>query len=333
MKLFGLRIVRLLAAMAAVAGLMVGGLATAATPAGQVISNVALISYTLGQLAVTVSSNTVSFAVPELVDARLNWNDAGPVVVGSPDSERALGFRLRNLGNAAHTFVLTATPSANQPVLPVLVSKPLYIETGWAEGLQLSGPNSDRPAANGSSIVLEPQASAIIYVVANIPAGASQGARGAVLLEAKSATPALLGKPAGTILPAEGAGGLDLVIGQFAGATQDTGQFSVDGAVVSTAKKVVEVVDPNGGAKVVSGSLVVYEISVTAQGRGRLTDLTITDPLPAEMAYVAGSLSVNGIAVADNSGVTSVAGNTVMASLGSRDAPFVATLRLKARIR
>lgn len=302
----------------------------AVSPPGTVIDNQAYLSFTMDGMNLNLASPRVSFTVLELVDARVQWNDAGPIGVSSPDAGKAPSFKVWNLGNARHAFTLHATALSDQVFTPELSAPALYIENGLQAGLQASGPLSDSPLGNASAIDLDPQESKTIYVAADIPADLMQESRGGILLEARSGTVSVQGRAAGSLLPNAGTGGVDLVVGKFGGAAQDSGYFVVSGTVVKTAKSVVRVEDPTGGSKAVSGSLVSYEIRISAQGPGHLSDITFVDALPAQLSYVPNSLILDGNAISDTGRVV---GETITVGLGSKSAPFVSTLQLKARIK
>lgn len=300
------------------------------TAPGTFVSNVATATFTQEGVQRTVSSNTAVFQVLELVDARVQWNDAAPVGVSSPDTARALVFTVINLGNARHTFILNTRAQPGLDFEPVPASPTLYLESGAAQGLQRSGPDADVSLMEGFALDIESMQSRIVYALADMPASAELGARGALALTARSAIRAVQGSPVGAVLPGAGTGGLDLVVGHFAGTASDRGLYEVRGVVVSTAKRVASVIDIRGGASASPGSLITYEISVLAQGRGELEDLLIEDALPAELAYVPGSLFLDGVALPDGPHVNN---NRITVSLGRREAPFSVSLRLQARIR
>jgi len=55
---------------------------------------------------------------------------------------------------------------------------------------------------------------------------------------------------------------------------------------------VVNVLDPLGGAVVMPGSVITYQILIDITGAGAVTGLAITDPPPAETTYLPNSISI-----------------------------------------
>ena len=316
------------------AGLLVlaGGAAHAVTPPGTIINYVARVTYTMPSLAsaFTVNSTIATFQVLELVDAKVQWSDASAVIVSSPDAHKPLTFKVFNLGNAQHSFVLSAATLPGGQVKATPSSPALYVENGLQSGLQLSGPNADTALANGSVVDFAAQEVKTIYAASDIASGAAFNAQGSITLTARSALTSIQGAAPGTQLAGVGTSGLDVVVGHFAGTAKADGGYIVQGAIVSTNKRVAGVVDTTGGSKAGSGSVVTYEISIVAQGSGHLSDVTITDPLPAETDYVSNSLLLDGVALSDTGRVS---GNTITVVIGAKSAPFTSTLQFKARIR
>ncbi len=71
------------------------------------------------------------------------------------------------------------------------------------------------------------------------------------------------------------------------------GTYRVSAGAVTLTKTVVSTTDPLGGTKLVPGSIVRYQISVSVAGSATAENLVIHDPLPADLAYVVGSLAVS----------------------------------------
>lgn len=69
-------------------------------------------------------------------------------------------------------------------------------------------------------------------------------------------------------------------------------------AVVSVVKS-AEVSDQSGGNKAVSGSIITYTLVVTVAGNGTAAGVVITDPIPANTTYTAGTLKLNGAPLTD----------------------------------
>ena len=312
------------------------------TSAGTTITNVATLNYMIGPgVSATATSNIVSLRVDEIILAVLTWQDAAPVAVSTPGSNDVLTFLLTNGGNGSEAFGLTRT---NGPVpLPPGNYTPqngsigsIYLESGLLAGFQATGPSADTvyvPGANDPN--LAPDASQTVYVIANTPSVASN-ARGDVLLSAASMTAGAAGALPGTSLAGLGQGGGFAVVGSSRARASATGSFIASGTGFVISKTVLSVLDPRGSAVVMSGAVLTYQIVATLSGTGTATSLMITDPLPANTAYVPGSIAVDGIAKTDAADADNAqfitATQTVSVSLGNVAAPANNVITFRATI-
>lgn len=94
---------------------------------------------------------------------------------------------------------------------------------------------------------------------------------------------------------------------------------------LSINKGIVEVIDLNGGNSAISGSEVIYKITVATQGMGSLDNVVITDITPADMSYKTSSIILDGTVLTDSVdadeadyGVT--AAQTITVNLGNINA-------------
>ena len=116
--------------------------------------------------------------------------------------------------------------------------------------------------------------------------------------------------------------------------TSATGSYITSGLRLVVSKTVADVLDPNGGAVVMPGSVMTYEIAVALSGVGTAVNLVITDPLPAETTFVPGSISVGSIAKTDAADADNAqfSANTVSVSLGDVAAPANVVITFRATI-
>lgn len=312
------------------------------TPAGTSIANMATLSYMVGPgVPAVVTSNTVTFRVDEIIQAVLTWQDAAPVAVSTPASDSALTFLLTNSGNGSEAFALTRTngplplPPGNYTPQNGSVGS-IYLESGLQAGFQASGPNADTAYVPGTNNpALAPDASLIVYVISNTPSVAAN-AQGNVLLNAAALTPGAAGAVPGTSLAGLGQGGGFAVVGSSGAQAKATGIMIASGIGLVVAKTVQSVLDPQGTAVVMSGSVLTYRIAATLSGAGTANNLRITDPLPAGTTYVPGSIAVNGLARSDAADADNaeyiVATRTVSVALGNLPAPASVLITLRATI-
>lgn len=309
--------------------------ASALTPVGTAIANRATLSYSQGNAGVSVvSSNITSFVVQELTDVSVQWQDGSAVPAGSPDTARALTFSVTNTGNGQRDYTLEREPVA---IAGQFVPQPaaigvLYVENGLQAGFQAHGAFADRRYRIADALPVAAGASITVYVVSDIPADTASGSLGTLRLKAVSANAAIAAAAPGSTLAGAGAGGVDAVVAH--GQAHGDGSYEVSELVVTLEKTVTDVKDPLGGSTLMSGSRIGYRITARLLGTGMAEDLVISDPLPAVLRYLPGSLRVNGSArtdIADNDGAQA-AGNTITIRAGDVAAPAVWTIDLHATV-
>lgn len=288
-----------------------GAAAAVGTGAGSRIDNAAQATYQVaGVDQPIVTSNTVSVVVDELLDVVVTSADAGAVAVTSPSNGSVLTFSVTNTGNGSEGFRLAVDNALAgddfDPQAPVI-----YLESNGTPGLQLGGGGDTPYAAGSNDPVLAHDATATVYVAADMPGGFAAGAIGSLSLRAVSLTvygQAGTDDPASPAFPAPGTtyaglgdaaaggGATNAVVGPSYSVTTlellAQGSYRVTSALVTLAKSVVSVTDPFGGTTIVPGSVIRYQITVTVAGSGTVDNLVVNDPVPPELAFVSGSLAV-----------------------------------------
>lgn len=284
------------------------------TPACTEIANRASATYTIGDDTFTQTSNTVVTRVAEVLDVVVSWQDAGSVVVSPAATGEVLTFLVTNIGNGTESYALTgaaALPGDDFDPTPVA----LFLD---GNGNGTYDPGLDLAYVPGvNDPVLAADSSVVVFAANDIPGGLLDGDTGDFRLIATSRTGS--GAP-GTVLDGEGDCGTNAVVGNSGGTDLDDGTYLVSGVVV-TLRKTAVVSDPFGGTEPVPGAVIVYTIVVTIGGVGIANDLTITDPVPPHTTYLAGSITLDALALTDamdadagNFGATSA--NTVTVLLG-----------------
>ena len=311
----------------------------AAAPAGTVISNAVTLNYSVGGVGAVTTSNTASFVVAELINLTLTVQDAAPVSVNSPDASRPITVLLTNTGNGSEVFSLSrnnAMPGDQFDPVNALAGA-IFLENGLQAGFQASGPNADTPYVPGvNDPVLASEASRVVYVVSDIPAGVALGGLGNVGISASALTPGASGAVPGTTLPGLGAGGVDAVVGGSRATSTVTGSYVVSGFAVTVVKSVLTVQDPRGGALVMPGSVLTYRVVLNITGVGTANNLAFSDPLPLETTYNAGSIRVNNVSRtdavdADNADYTAGT-RTVSARFGNTVSPASHTIEFQVTV-
>jgi len=263
------------------------------TAAGTNITNTATLGYSIGGTPATITSNTTTLAVAELVNVSVALQSP-TISVAAGATNKALLFLVTNTGNGdealalAGESVLVGDDFDPNPAAPFI-----YIDSDASGDLSpgdtpyVAGSNDPQLAANGSVAVL---------LVNNMPAGLTDGKYGRSQLAATAKTGS--GTP-GTVLPGQGSGGVDAVIGTSGGSAAAFGQYLV-GDILLSAVKSQAVLDPFGGSRPIPGAAITYQVVVTATGSGTAVGAAFTDPIPASTTYVAGSLRLNGATLTDS---------------------------------
>lgn len=306
----------------------------AGTAAGSSITNTATATFTDPDgVPVTVPSNTSSLQVDEILDVTVVSNDAGNVAATTPDSDAVLSFTVTNVGNGAETFGLFADDAvAGDNFNPA--NTRIYLDANGNGTLEIG--TDTLYVAGVNDPVLAGDASQVVFVVSDIPAGLANTNVGLVRVRAASSTvlttPAT--DPAGTTFAGQGDLGSDAVVGSsLADATAERG-FVISQVVTTFTKTQAVVNDPVYGTNAVPGAIITYTLALVTTGSGSLTGAAITDPVPAGTTYVPGSLTLNSVSLTDvaDGDAGSVAAGTVTVNLGTVTAPATNTVTFQVTI-
>jgi uncharacterized repeat protein (TIGR01451 family) len=261
-------------------------------PAGTSINNTAQVTYTVGSVSVTTTSNTSSVTVAEILDVVVTLQTPSvPVLAGATAQEML--FRVTNTGNGPETFRLqTSSVIGSDEFDPVAASPSIYFDTDASGDLS---PGDVPYVAGSNDPVLNADAFVTMLVVNDIPAGVVDGNRGfsRLTVDARTGSGA-----AGTSFAGQGVGGTVAVVGTTGAAGEATGEYLVAGVAVNAVKSQT-VADQFGGARPLPGARINYTIVVNATGTGSAASSVFTDNIPANTTYVPGTLSLNSGVLSD----------------------------------
>ena len=261
-------------------------------PAGTSIDNTAQVTYTVGSVSATATSNTTTVTVAEILDVVVTLQTPSvPVIAGATQQE--LLYRVTNTGNGPETFRLQMTSViAGDEFDPVAAAPSIYFDTDASGDLS----PGDVPYVVGSNDpVLNADEFVNVLVVNDIPAGASDGNRGfsRLLADARTGT----GAP-GTTYAGQGANGTDAVVGTTGADSDATGQYLVAGVALNVVQTQA-VSDQFGGTRPLPGATITYSFVISATGTGSASTSIFTNDIPADTTYVPGTLRLNSAALSD----------------------------------
>ncbi|RYG35912.1 MAG: hypothetical protein EON93_05870 [Burkholderiales bacterium] len=298
--------------------------ASAMTPAGAVIHNSAAVSFDMDGASHTVQSNTVETRVAELVSYAVSV--VTPTVGGARVGE-VLTYTLdiTNTGNGDECFVVSQQPNANvaEPVELVAV----HVDS---DGDGTFNATKDAVIAAGSC---GPQIATNrrmrFFALGRMPADTGESQAEFAL----NVAPHDSGPGYGSVLPGSGDAGADKVIGYDAGASAARMWAQTSKLVVSLVKS--QLVSGRAQTTAVTGDVITYSLLFKAGGEGLVKGAVVSDPLPADLGYMPGTLILDGVALSDSSDADAghSADGLVAVRLPDQVAPFEHTITFQAVVR
>jgi uncharacterized repeat protein (TIGR01451 family) len=326
------------------------------TPSNTPITSTATVSYSMGGPQPDIV-RSVTVTVDELVNLTVLGGTTTNVLPGS--AQQATPFTVTNTSNSPLDFSLTPNwviPTVDNfdPVTSPTSCVARVESNAAADGYQ--------PATDVAFFIdeLPTESSRVVYVVCDIPGttavgntalvgllAAAQGNFAAVALPATNgayvATPGALGAPLVPTMAAETMGVVDIVFADIQGVevgleiardAKHSARNTYSVGSILTLNKSVGVVDPAGGSTIMPGAVMTYRIEAILTGP--VTNFVVTDPLPANSTYVAGSMLVNGVAKTDAADADNAeflpATSTVSVVLGTVAAPATVVITFRATI-
>jgi len=294
----------------------------AGTPAWTVITNTASLTYSVGGV---VQADTPTGSVNITVDRKVAFSVSSVANTSTTPgaTAQALAFQITNDGNAPLDFDLDAINLGGDIYNAAILD--VYAETDGTAGYNTTNDT-------GTFVdYLMPDDNIVVYVVSDIPT-TSDGStalvsnnNAIVQFTATAYNSAWADGNANGIPDAgEGNSSLDgalpdhsatdnandtvetVVINATASAQ---GEYIITAAQVSVTKTVSVVSDPTGAvaplAKAIPGATLEYTITVENTGTVDIESVKLSDPIPTNTAYVAGSTKLDGVAQTDAAGPTS----------------------------
>jgi uncharacterized repeat protein (TIGR01451 family) len=311
------------ASLALIALSSVNGLQSAwavGTDAGTDITNRATVTYSVaGAPQTLIESSPTGNVTPGLgsganttfeVDNKILHVVAelgGAATITSPGATNVIvRFTVTNQGNSSQGYQLLASNLTSGSVFGQADSTEVTIVRVFHD----ANANNVFDAGDTENFIntLGEDLAATVVVVASVPVTTSNGQYANVQLAATATAP---GTNAAT--PILETGGLDNpaavdVVWADGGAVARNGiheadnQYAIQSAALSVTKTAEVVSDPinlTSDPKAIPGATIEYTIAVNNSGTQDATTVTLSDPIPANTTYVAGSITVNSASVAD----------------------------------
>lgn len=282
--------------------------------AGALIENIASATYSDdGGSPQRVESNMVTVQVAELLDVSVTAQDASAVSFGSGSA--VLTFEVTNTGNGPEAFDLTADPAVTDNAFNVNIDSIAYDTNGNG----VYDPGVDVVLAPGASTPEIPADEALtVFVLVTAPAGVADAETSEVNLLAEAVTGT--GTP-GTVFAGQGVDGSDAITGLTSADADDVGALIASIASL-TLNKTAVVADPFGGTEPVPGATITFSIVASVSGSGTLTDLLITDAIPADTTYALETITLDTASQtdADDTDVGTFNGTAVEVAIGDANA-------------
>lgn len=283
------------AAHAATASLIISAACLAASPAGAAgtlagtaIVNVATATYTDDLAALqTVTSNSASILVDEVIDVVASVIGAQPLAVSPGATEYRMTFRVTNTGNGPESVSLLASAAHGGDSFDPLLLRIVVDRDG--DGLY--DPLVDTVFAAGSEPLLAPDSSVDVFVFFAIPAAVAAGDQGILGVTAAALTAS--GTP-GTRIAGAGVGGSNAVVGNSTASATATGTIQTASALPVLAKS--HSLDGPGPA--VRGSIVTYTLTANLGGTA-MDSALVADTIPVGTRFLPGSLRLDGAPLTD----------------------------------
>ena len=256
---------------------MIGMMYARGTHSGTAIANQAQIAYAVGGIDNHLSSNTDTFFVDKVVDVQIDWEDTAPVKVSAGDSDRVLSFVVSNLGNSDDNITLGYEHNATSDFVPTHVR--IFLDDG--DGV------FDSNDTLVSRVSLPADTNATLFLLGDIPDDNTTAPTHQSFESIRATTES--NATAGADHPDH----VDVVI--RTGSDIDTGIWEIRDYWLVAEKNATVHSDDNATH---TGTRVTYTITYYIGGHAAgqsITNLVLTDPIPSNTRYVAGSLTQDGV--------------------------------------
>ncbi len=271
----------------------------AGTPAGTSITSTVSIEFVFGSAPQSTSASS-SFIVDRMVKVTVTKNSDPSSAANQPNVP--MSFLVTNTGNAAQRYALQIVSRATNTW--TMNNARIYKDDN-SNGYWDAGDVLYADAGTFGDLVSD--ASFTVMIVADTPGTAVNGQAAVYDLAATSVDAGTLTVSVPTAGP--DSAGVDSVFIDSAGsasgdAARDgkhsaAGTYTVVADAAVTMNKTVLVLDQWGGNQPIPGATLRYMIETTVPGTGTAQNVVVSDPVPANTTYIAGTLRLNNVLLTD----------------------------------
>jgi uncharacterized repeat protein (TIGR01451 family) len=335
------------ASLALIALSSVGALQSAfavGTPSGTSISNQATVDYSVAGVNQTqITSAAAAFVVDSRIDLTVSEVSTNATQTNPGQTNVVTTFRVSNTGNSTQGYQLSVTNEASGAVLFTQTDNQnvnnlrIFVDSN-GNGVYDAGTDT---ATNINSLITDADGeSLVVFVLADIPAAATNNQYANVRLQAIAAVPGTNGATLAT--QTAGADNPAVVDVVFADAARDAtesaaDQYEIRSAALAVTKTAAVISDPFNGAgaarKAIPGAVIQYTIVVTNNSTTTAANaVTVGDLIPANTTYVPLSITLNAGALPDSNFIAgppariAVSAGVVAANGGTATVTFRVTI-------
>jgi uncharacterized repeat protein (TIGR01451 family) len=328
----------------------------AGTASNTSITNRATVSYSVGGVAQTAiqssptgNTSATGSDTTFVVDNKVIQTVApvaGAAIQTVPGATNVVAaFTVTNTGNTAQGYLLTPTNAAAGTASPFGSGSPDNSDVGNLRVFVDSGAggtlNSYDASDTATSITtLAPDTSVRVYILSDVPLTATNNQYANVQLAARATTTGTA-TPVTQTAGADSPAAVDIVFADTGvvardGIAEGQSQYLVQSATLTVTKTSSVFSDPFNNTtnpKAIPGAIVQYTITVANTGASSATGVTVSDPIPTNTDYVAGSITVNGSSVSDTGKTVGTPVTSLNVDPGAIAASGTATVTFRVTIK
>ena len=293
--------------------------------AATMISSSVSLTFSVDNIEHTIRSNTTMDIVEQLLRVKVVSLDAQNVLLKEGASDSILSFKVSNSGNGFDNYKLSFYH--NEKSMFEMKNIKIYIDSN-------NNFFFDEEDQIGDNISLLEDESKVIFIVSDIPNDFKimDGSSSVIILKAVST----IGGSGirGEVHKKKGVKGVDAIDGIDGGVGEAEGSylFRLDNEVLLTKYA------SSHDARLISGSIISYEINVSIAKDSMVWNLEVSDDIPKYTMYERDSLTLNGVSLSDeyddsDIGYFDCNKNSIVLEFGCLKYPSIQNIKFNVRIK